>query len=71
MDGLSRAEILEQGWPPISAELMEYLENLLPPRCIKEGESLDEHHRYAGACDLVQEMAQVRASQQAPEEEED
>lgn len=37
-------------------ELIEQLEGMYPPRCIRPDESLEEAHRYAGRQALVTEL---------------
>ena len=39
--------------PDIPLEVVEWLEEQYPPQCIRKGEELEEHLRYAGKVDLV------------------
>ena len=42
--------------PETTEELIEYLSQQYPPRCIRKEESLESAHRYAGAVDLIEWM---------------
>jgi len=44
----------EAGFPLVSKELVEKLEELFPPQCIGENQSFDNAHRYAGMVFIVQ-----------------
>lgn len=42
--------------PVYSADLIQELDALVPPRCIGAGESLESAHRYAGQRQLVEHL---------------
>ena len=42
--------------PQLSEDLIEDLEEHYPPRCIEQGESIEDHLRYAGMVELVQNL---------------
>ena len=44
--------------PEKSYDLIEYLAQLYPPRCIEENESAEHAQRYAGASELVSQLKQ-------------
>ena len=46
--------------PGNSVDLIEQLDAMFPPRCIHMGESIEDHVRYAGKCDLIQFLKRVR-----------
>jgi len=50
-------------WPVVSDELLVALRSKFPEKCIREGESLEEAHRYAGKCELVAFLGLVKESQ--------
>jgi len=40
--------------PHDTGTLVDYLNELFPPRCIRKGESLEDAHRYAGKRELIE-----------------
>lgn len=42
-----------EGIPYVTESLVEALEALFPPRCLKVGESVEQHLRYAGKVELI------------------
>lgn len=42
--------------PRYLTDLVEDLETQYPPRCLEPRESVEDHHRYAGKVELVQEL---------------
>jgi hypothetical protein len=43
-------------WPPIPEDLLAYLEDLYPPKCMARDEHVEDHLRYAGATALVEDL---------------
>ena len=41
--------------PPTASELVEILDDMFPPRCIKPGETMEDAQRYAGKRELGEE----------------
>ena len=41
------------GFPRLTADQVEQLENKFPPRCLGKGESVEDHLRYAGKVELI------------------
>lgn len=48
---------MKDGLPHDTGLLIDYLNALFPPRCIRKGESLEDAHRYAGARELIDYIA--------------
>lgn len=46
--------------PANSLALIDELDKLFPQRVLREGETHDEHLRYAGKCDLIQFLKRLR-----------
>lgn len=55
----------ERSWPDIDESIVLHLESLYPPRTLGKGETVGDHLRYAGACDLVQTLRFMLNAQQA------
>lgn len=43
-------------WPDIPEDLLVFLEDLYPPRCLETLEKVEDHLRYAGVVDLLADM---------------
>ena len=54
---MPKAPSIAEELPVASYDLIEFLVETYPHRCIRPGESLDEAHRYAGQVQLVSELA--------------
>ena len=52
-----------EGLPATARELVDALDRLFPPRCIRLNESLHEAQRYAGSRDVVEYLITVRDRQ--------
>ena len=52
-------------WPPVSDELIAKLEQAVPEKCIRIGQSEAEAHRYAGRRDLVLFLKVIAKHQQS------
>lgn len=48
----------QEEWPTFTKAQYEFLAKIYAPRCIKREESLEEHLRFAGACELVEIIRQ-------------
>lgn len=48
-------------FPEFSEDLIKKLDRDFPPRCIRPGESLEDHQRYAGKRELVDKLKQMMA----------
>jgi hypothetical protein len=46
--------------PPLSTDLVDELNKLHPERCMREGETLEAHSRYAGKRELINFLIQLR-----------
>lgn len=53
------------GWPPVSDELIAKLDQAVPEKCIRIGQSEAEANRYAGRRDLVLFLKVIAKHQQA------
>ena len=64
------SQFADERRPHDARSLVERLDGMFPPRCIRPGESLEEAHRYAGMRALVDLLAATygvgRESQVAP-----
>lgn len=47
--------------PHTAAELIDDLDKLFPPLCIRAGEPIEEAHRYAGKRELVNFLLRLKA----------
>lgn len=45
--------------PRFSKDLIDQLAKEWPPRCLKRGESVEDHIRYAAVCEFVQGLARA------------
>ncbi len=43
-------------WPDIPEDLVVFLEELYPPRCLERHQTVEDHLRYAGMVELVADM---------------
>lgn len=50
--------------PHTAYELIEYLDRMIPPRCIGLRESLEDAHRYAGQRALVEVLVEAMKAEQ-------
>ena len=50
-------------WPRVSKALVEKLKQQFPERCIRENESFDKAHRYAGKIEIIQILELVHKAQ--------
>lgn len=55
--------------PYLAADLVRQLDELLPPACIRQGESLEDAHRRAGKRDLIDFLVSLleEAGDQSPD----
>lgn len=49
-------ELTPEVWPLFSDNQVSFLESKFPARCIKPSETIEDHLRYAGVVDLVQQL---------------
>lgn len=49
----------QQEWPRVDRELVEHLELLYPPRCMRPGEKIEDAMLYAGKVELVASLRAV------------
>ena len=53
----AKAPSIAEDLPTASYDLIEFLVEMYPHRCIRPGESVDEAHHYSGKVQLVSELA--------------
>lgn len=46
--------------PLNTLEFIDLIDRAYPQRCMSRGESLEDHHRYAGMRELIDEMVQMK-----------
>lgn len=47
-------------FPRVSSELIDLLDKSFPHRCLRLGEDVSEHHRYAGVREMIDELIEWR-----------
>tara|TARA_R100001594_G_scaffold119742_1_gene155226 strand:+ start:855 stop:1070 length:216 start_codon:yes stop_codon:yes gene_type:complete len=60
---LKKDTIADKYIPESSYDLIDYLSELYPQRCILENETPEQAHRYAGACQLVSDLVQWKQNE--------